>query len=92
MMAENLAATYLAFGFSFLLGLGLVLRPGVIFRFSLLNGVFLALIGILLLSARRMMGEVSVENGLTLGIGFACAALGGLIGWRLRRWERRPRE
>lgn len=91
-MAEGMTITYLAFGFAFLLGLGLVLRPGVILRFSLLNGVFLALIGIFLLSAWRIMGELSFENGLTLGIGFACVALGGLIGWRLRRWERRPRD
>ncbi len=82
--------TFLSYGFAFVLGLGLTLRPEALLRASLFSAAFLGVLLLFGAAVWRMLQPFAAENVPPLLTGLACAVLGAALGWRLRRWERRP--
>lgn len=76
------------YGVSFVLGLGLVLRPGVIIAALVFKPVFLATVLMLVAGVLAVVPMGTSENLPALVAGALSAGVGGLVGLKLRRLTR----
>ena len=77
-----------AYGLSFLLGLGIVLRPGVILASLIFRPVFVAMMLLLVAGALAALPSGAADNMPALAAGGLAAGTGGLLGFKLRRLTR----
>ena len=89
-MMDNAAlVAILGWAFCFILGMGLMLRPGVILGSMVFKPTFHVLVVLIVVGAMILLRDPTSQNTLALGVGVGAAILGGGLGCALKRFENR---
>ena len=85
---ENPQLFATAYGVMFILGLGLVLRPGFFLLSLLFKPALMATVLLLVAGALAVAPSAAADSTPALVGGAVTAGAGALVGFKLRRWTR----